>query len=424
MGTCKDKNTSTELRHRAEERLRAISTDLHRPRTGVEPQRLLHELQLHQIELEMQNIELRQGRDEMEKALGNYTEVYDFAPVGFFTLDRNGGISAANLSGASLVGIERARLIGRDFWPFVTDEARPLFFEFLGKVFADQGKVSCEVALLQEENSPLYAQIEAVVAASGQECRVAIIDISERRQSEEKREILHTDLAARSAELESANIELEAFNYCVSHDLRTPLTVVNGFCQLIPTLCGNTLDKQSKECIRKIYEATLRMNRLIDTLLDFSRVAHVEIRRETIDLTAMAKAVAAELGLVEPNRRVTFRISEGMMAVGDESLLRVVLDNLIGNAWKYTGDREETVIEFGMKEIEGRPAWFVRDNGPGFNMAHAENLFTPFRRIPGIDVVGHGIGLSTVERIVKRHGGRVWAESELGKGAAFLFTLE
>ena len=236
-------------------------------------------------------------------------------------------------------------------------------------------------------------------------------------------EMQNTELRQARDELECANTELEAFNYSVSHDLRTPLTAINGLCQLIPTLCGNTLDEQSKGYIRKMYDATLRMSRLIDTLLNFSRVAHVEIHRETIDLSAMAKAVAAELDLVEPERRVTFRTAEGVMAIGDAGLLQVVLANLMGNAWKYTVNQEASIIEFGMAEYDGKDVWFVRDNGPGFDLAHAENLFVPFQRIPGIDVEGHGIGLSTVERIVVRHGGRVWAESEPGKGAAFLFTL-
>jgi signal transduction histidine kinase len=136
------------------------------------------------------------------------------------------------------------------------------------------------------------------------------------------------------------------------------------------------------------------------------------------------KAVAAEFELAEPEQRVTFRISEKLTAEGDAGLLRVVLDNLIGNAWKHAGCREGAVIEFGVTEVEGKPTCFVRDNGPGFDMAHADKLFVPFQRLPGTSVEGHGIGLATVERIVRRHGGRVWAESEPGKGATFYFTLE
>ena len=166
------------------------------------------------------------------------------------------------------------------------------------------------------------------------------------------------------------------------------------------------------------------MNQLIDTLLKFSRIIRDEMRHDTVDLSAMAQEVAASLEKGEPERRVKFRIAEGIKVNGDAGLLHIVLDNLIGNAWKYSGKQEETVIEFGVKEIEGKTAFFVRDNGPGFDMAYAEKLFVPFQRLPGTaEFKGHGIGLATVERIIRRHGGRVWAEGEPGKGATFYFTL-
>jgi PAS domain S-box-containing protein len=426
MGIDKDKSLSAaaELRRHAEERLQAKKAELQPPRIEEETQRLVHELEVHQIELEMQNAELRQARDGLEALLEKYTDLYDFAPVGFFTLDREGAISAVNLSGANLLGIERAQLVGRRFGLFVAVEIRPAFTAFLEKVFTSPAKEACEVALLKGGKHPLFVQIEAVAAASGQECRVAVIDISVRRQLEENLEILHTDLAARAAELEAANIELDAFNYSVSHDLRIPLTAINGYSQLVQELCGNRLDEQCKGYLREMYEGTLRMNRLIDTLLDFSQVTRIEMRRETVDLGKMAEEVVTGLKVSEPERRVTFRIAAGITAGGDAGLLRVVLDNLIGNAWKYSGKREETVIEFGVTEVAGKQACFVRDNGPGFDMAYAGKLFIPFQRLPGTNVEGYGIGLATVERIVRRHGGRVWAESKPGEGATFYFTLE
>ncbi len=427
MQTDKDTNlstTATDLRRRAEEQLTAKMPEAALSRTGDETQRLLHELQVHQIELEMQNAELRQAREEVETALEKYTDLYDFAPVGYFTLDRDGVVRAANLTAAGLLGIERARLLGRRFGHFVADEARPAFAAFLARVLESRAKEVCEVALLKGGMHPLYVQIEAVAAASGQECRAAIIDISMRRQLEERLDILHTDLAARATELVAANIELEAFNYTVSHDLRKPLTLINSYCQVVQELCGSKLDEQCRVYIRDMYEGTLRMNRLIDTLLDFSRIAHVEMRQEKVDLSTMAKNVARELKVTAPERRVSFRIAEGIVVHGDAGLLRVVLDNLMGNAWKHAGSREETVIEFGVTDSARKPAFFVRDNGPGFDMAFSDKLFIPFQRLPGTDVEGSGIGLATVERIVRRHGGRIWAEGKSGAGATFYFTLE
>lgn len=166
------------------------------------------------------------------------------------------------------------------------------------------------------------------------------------------------------------------------------------------------------------------MSRLIDVLLNFSRLAHIEPRRDKIDISAIAQAAAAALKQSDPARRVTFRIADGMITEGDANLLRAVLDNLLDNAWKHTMARDEAVIEFGLAEIEGKPAYFVRDNGIGFDMSDADKLFIPFRRLSGAEKSkGFGIGLATVERIIRRHGGRVWAEGEPGKGATFNFTL-
>jgi light-regulated signal transduction histidine kinase (bacteriophytochrome) len=224
--------------------------------------------------------------------------------------------------------------------------------------------------------------------------------------------------------LEAANIELEAFNYMVAHDLRNPLNTIGGYSQVIKQVCGDKLDVECKGYIQQIYETTMRMDKLIGTLLNFSHLLRVDLCQDTVDLSEMAHEVAASLKISEPDRRVMYRIKEGIKVKGDANLLRIVLDNLIGNAWKYSGNREGTVIEFGMKEIEGKPALFVHDNGHGFDMAKAEKLFLPYQRLPGRDEFkGHGIGLSTVERIIRRHGGRVWAESEPGKGATFYFTL-
>jgi PAS domain S-box-containing protein len=274
---------------------------------------------------------------------------------------------------------------------------------------------------------PISLTISPIKDTSGKITGAASIahDITARKRAEEKIEELNTNLAERAGELALANQELEAFNYSVAHDLRRPLTVVSGYCQVVKELCGNQFDEHCKEYLQQAYNGTLRMNRLIDALLKFSHLGHVELHREMVDLSTIAQVVAAEHKLAEPGRQVEFRIADGLSAYGDLNLLRVVLDNLFGNAWKYTGKRELAVIEFGVIEIEGEPAWFVRDNGEGFNMADAEKLFIPFQRLPGAaEFKGFGIGLATVERIIRRHGGKIWAEGEPGKGSTFYFTLQ
>ncbi len=426
MATDKKKSmpAAATLRRRAEKHLKAPAPERGFPQEEDETQRLLHELQVHQLELEMQNAELSQARDEVETVLSNYTDLYDFAPVGYVTLDFAGVVRAANLTAAGLLGMERSRLAGRNFGLFVAPEARHIFATFLGKVFIRPDKESCEVPLTTAGKSRLYVQIEAVVSASGKECRAVLIDISGRRQMEEKLGILRIDLDAHAAELTAANIELEAFNYTVSHDLRRPLTVINGYCQVLRDLCRNQLDAQSMRYIHEMYEGSLQMNRLIDTLLKFSCITRVAMTPGKVDLSKIAEDVFLGLKAAEPERQCTFSLATGIVASCDAGLLWALLDNLIGNAWKFTGNLQgAAVIEFGVAQREGKPAYFVRDNGPGFDIELVDKLFIPFQRLPGTEVEGHGIGLATVERIVRRHGGKVWAESDPGGGATFLFTL-
>lgn len=248
-------------------------------------------------------------------------------------------------------------------------------------------------------------------------------DTTDRKQSEAELEKLNTQLTARANELAAANQELEAFNYSVSHDLRSPLTNINTYCQVIIELCGDKLDEQCKEYIKGAIDETLHMSKLIEVLLNFSRLTQCEIRREAVDLSETATAVALMLQMNDPERRVSLSIAKGITVSGDKDLLRAVMGNLLGNAWKHTGKRAEAVIEFGVMGVEGKSVYFVRDNGSGFDMTHLDKLFIPFKRIPGTDVEGDDIGLATVSRIINRHGGKVWAEGEPGKGATFYFTL-
>jgi light-regulated signal transduction histidine kinase (bacteriophytochrome) len=233
------------------------------------------------------------------------------------------------------------------------------------------------------------------------------------------------DLAKqRAIALESANRELESFSYSVSHDLRSPLVWIGGYCRSILKHNGDKLDELHREQLKEACEGILRMEHLIAALLDLSRQAQCELICTATDLSEMAKSVASELVLAEPGRRVIFNIAAQITGTGDQRLLRVVVENLLRNAWKYTSEREDAVIEFGVTKCEGNQAYFVRDNGAGFDMAFAEKLFVPFQRLHGTEIFkGHGIGLATVKRIISRHNGKIWAESSEGNGATFYFTL-
>jgi signal transduction histidine kinase len=248
-------------------------------------------------------------------------------------------------------------------------------------------------------------------------------DITDRKQAEAEVEMLNAQLTKRANDLADANQELEAFNYSVSHDLRRPLTTINTYCQLTLEVCGNKLDEQCKEFLKGGIDETLHMSHLIEVLLNFSRLTQSDMRQEAVDLSEIANVVALSLRMNDPERRVSLSIAQGITVSGDKDLLRVVMENLFINAWKYTAKREEAAIEFGVMEVEGKPVYFVRDNGSGFDMTHMDKLFIPFQRIPGTDTEGHGIGLATVAKIIKRHGGEVWAEGEPDKGATFYFTF-
>jgi len=296
---------------------------------------------------------------------------------------------------------------------------------------------------------PAEANISKVKENGNIQFTVFLRDISARKQAEEEIRQLNVNLERRvlerTIELHAANQELEAFSYSVSHDLRAPLRSIDGFSQAVLEDYADKLDDQGKDYLGRVRGATQRMGHLIDDMLALSRVTRAEMRRETVDLSALAADVFAELQKGEPLRRVDWHIESGLAAEGDARLLRVALVNMLGNAWKFTSKTANAKIEFGAAsapdtgnapipdtpgtpETQGAPdfapSFFVRDNGAGYDMSYADKLFGAFQRLHLLsDFPGTGIGLATVQRIIHRHGGRVWAEGAVGKGATFYFNL-
>jgi light-regulated signal transduction histidine kinase (bacteriophytochrome) len=235
---------------------------------------------------------------------------------------------------------------------------------------------------------------------------------------------LNLELEQRNTELAAVNKELKAFSYSVSHDLRAPLRSLDGFSQALLEDCDGKLNKQGKDYLHRVRTAAQRMGELIDDLLALSRVTRREMRHERVNLSALAETVAAELQQGQPERQVEFAITKRLMVKGDETLLQLALENLLGNAWKFTSKQPKARIEFGATQHDGKPAYYVRDNGVGFDMAYVGKLFAPFQRLHSVDEFpGTGIGLATVQRIINRHGGRVWAEGAVKRGATFYFTF-
>jgi len=249
--------------------------------------------------------------------------------------------------------------------------------------------------------------------------------IQEQNQElQQSRDELEQRVIERTAQLENANKELESFSYSVSHDLRAPLRSIDGFSQAILEDYSDKLDAEGQADLRRVRAATQRMGQLIDDMLDLSRVTRAKITREQVDLSALVRALGAELQKVEPERKIDFTVAPGLTADGDPRLLRIALENLLRNAWKFTGKHPTAKIEFGITQNNGNSAYFVRDDGAGFDMAYANKLFGAFQRLHAMtEFNGTGVGLATVQRIISRHGGRVWAEGEVEKGAIFYFTL-
>ena len=253
-------------------------------------------------------------------------------------------------------------------------------------------------------------------------------EIGERRRAENEVRLLNDELearvTARTAQLAAANRELEAFSYSVSHDLRSPLRSIDGFSQILLEDYGDRLDDEGRKYLARVCGAARSMGQLIDDLLGLARVSRSELRPERIDVSEMASSIAARLREIEPQRQVDFEIEADLTAWADAALLRVALENLLGNAWKYTSKHEQAHISVGTQSDGSEPVFFVRDDGAGFDMAYRDKLFGPFQRLHSADEFeGTGIGLATVQRIVQRHGGKVWAEGEIERGATIYFTL-
>jgi hypothetical protein len=262
---------------------------------------------------------------------------------------------------------------------------------------------------------------EAALALHSQQLRTA------REQAEaalqRHRDQLEELVRERTAELEAVNRELEAFSYSVSHDLRAPLRAVDGFARALEEDCAGHLDETTREYLTRIRKATQHMGFLIDDMMELSRVGRAELKPVELHLSALARDVVDKLAAAEPARHVHVEISPGLTARGDGRLLLIVLFNLFDNAWKYTARTREPSITFSQQELNGEAVFVIRDNGAGFDMQYADKLFGAFQRLHGAEFPGTGVGLTTVRRIIQRHGGRVWADAEVGKGATFYFTL-
>ena len=336
------------------------------------------------------------------------------------TLD--GTITSWNPAAEEIYGYSPEEIIGRPISALCPPDRVGEIEEFLARISRGERVVHHQTERRRKDGSvfsasvtisPVYDEDGALIGASS-----IARDITRQQRAD-------AELVRRTADLERANANLESFTYSVAHDLRAPLRALGGFSAALIEDCEDGLGEIGRGYARRIIDASEQMAQLIDDLLNLSRVTRAEVRLQLVDLGAETARIAADLQRGEPGRKVTFT-AQPTSALADLALIRTVLQNLLENAWKFTGRRDEATIEFGTRPTEdGRLCYYVRDDGAGFDPAYAGKLFSPFQRLhSALEFPGTGVGLASVQRIVERHGGRVWAESAVGAGATFYFTLD
>ncbi len=392
--------------------------------------------------------ELKQTEIALQAALTVQRAILQHAGYAIISTDANGMIASFNPAAERMLGYTAAEAVGRlnlaalHLPAEAAQRAAELAAE-LGRdidpgfeVFVAKSRLGLanenEWTYVRKDHScfPVWLSITALRDAAGEISGflAMAVDITARKRADAElrryREQLEEMVAARTAELKAANRELESFAYSVSHDLRGPLRGIDGFAQALLEDYGTMLDTTGQDYLNRVRAGIQRMSALIDDLLKLSRLSRTPLQPQTVDLSALALDTLQQLRAAEPERGVQFAVMPDLTVQGDPGLLRAALENLLGNAWKYSSKTPAARIEFGRLRQGGEDVYYVRDNGVGFDMAHAGKLFGPFQRLHHRDEFeGTGIGLATVQRIIQRHGGRIWAEAAPGEGATFYFTL-
>ena len=364
------------------------------------------------------------ARQRLIEAHQRTAEVANSIADGFVVFDQLWRYTFVNAAAARMLHKSRSELMGNclwEIWPQIEDTPFGVTMHR-----AVEGNVSTQVEGYFP--APLDAWFEIRCYPSRERLSMFFTDVTQRRTAEQEILRLNTCLEQRvqerTAQLEAANQELETFSYSVSHDLRAPLRGIDGWHTALLEDFGGQLDAEARHCIDRVRSEVRRMDRLIDDLLRLSRVTRAPLQRDGVDLTALASRIAANLRDTHPDRSIEFLIQPGLASCGDFQLLEIVFTNLLNNAVKFTANCPRAVIEVGRADRDGMLAFHVRDNGAGFDAASAPSLFGPFQRFHrASEFPGTGIGLATVQRIIHRHGGRIWADSRVGCGAAFYFTL-
>lgn len=371
-----------------------------------------------------QHHDLPVGQDQLLALIDNTNAV-------IYMRDLDGRYMVVNREYERLFDLRRDEIVGLTDHDLFPKEVADAFRANDLKAAASGKPVHVEEYAPNDDGPRWYITVKfPLLDTTGKAYAVAGIstDITARKQAEEQVRKLNAELEQRvrerTAELETTARELDAFAYSVSHDLRAPLRSIHGFSRFLEEDYSDRLDDAGREYVARIKSSVAKMGQLIDDLLRLSRATRTELNREPVDISALATEIIEEIRGAEPDRQVEVDIASGLVTTGDSHLLRLALDNLLSNAWKFTGKCENAAISVGSERQAGEQVFFVRDNGAGFNKHYEHKLFDPLQRLHTADEFeGNGIGLAIVHRILSRHGGRIWAESELGKGATFSFTV-
>ena len=442
------------LRKQAEKALSSKTETGREKADGRSQDELIHELQVHQIELEMQNDELKRTQASLEEISAKYFDFFQSASLGYFIVDKEWIILEANLTGTRMLGTTQQQVAKKPLHVFIKPEFQDAFHLHRRKLQRSEYPETCELML----KNNMYVSMESIAVLDEQgkktgkirsvftcitELKIieaAFVKELESQVEERTRELLalnkdlskeiaerkrvEEEIKQRTVDLESANAELEAFSYTISHDLRSPLRAIEGFTRMLLKDIGDKLDPESLRKFNVISRSSQKMGQLIDDLLNYSRTGRATISRNKIDMKVLVENIWNELQAGDPDRDMELKITALPPAVGDRILMRQVVYNLLGNAVKFTRGRAPAIIDVSGSNSGGFNTYCIKDNGAGFDMLNYDKLFEIFSRLHSHkDFDGTGVGLAIVKKIIERHGGKIWAEGKLGEGAIFCFTL-